>query len=289
MAVTSDEFRAAFAAYRADAAHGVLDTGRYRMRYFTWGSGGRPVVFVHGMSDAARAFIMVMHRLLPQITGIAYELPDGQTDGSHLARYTHEAYAADLVALLDHLNLPKAAVVGSSFGSTVMLAALAAYPERFTHAVSQNGFAHRPLNRWQRQLARSGRFWPGWFADWPEIYRGVMWKVDRPTLSSLPRDVEQFYLSDGGRTPMRASALRSLTIDRTDFRPALPGIRVPVLVLTSDRDTLVPPECGATLLRLLPDARHVEFTNCGHHPQYSHPGPMADAIAAFLQERGSGK
>jgi pimeloyl-ACP methyl ester carboxylesterase len=282
MAVTTDEFRAALAAFRAEAVHGVLDTGRYSMRYFTWGRSGPPVVFVHGMSDGARAFVPVMHRLLPQFSCVAYELPDGLTDGSRLARYTHEGYAADLVALLDHLKLPRAAVVGSSFGSTVMFASLAAFPDRFTHGVSQNGFAHRPLNRWQRQLARSARFWPGWFADWPEIHRAVMWRVDRHMLAALPPEVERFYLATSARTPMRASALRSLAIGRADLRPALPAIRVPVLLLTGDRDTLVPPVCAETLLRHLPDARHVEFAGCGHHPQYSHPGPMADAIAAFL-------
>jgi len=280
MTATAEEYRSAFAAFRRDAVRSVLDTGRYRMRYFAWGS-GPPVVFVHGMADASRAFVMVMHRLVQRFTCIGYELPDGLTDGSHLARYSHREYTADLLALLDHLNLSRAAVVGSSFGSTVMLAALAA-SDRFTHGVSQNGFAHRPLNRWQRQLARSARFWPGWFADWPEIHRAVMWRVERPTLSVLPSDVVELFLANGARTPIRASALRSLAIDRVDLRPHLPTIRVPMLLLTGDRDPLVPPRCAETLERGLPNVRRIEFTNCGHYPQYTHPGPMADAIASFL-------
>jgi len=59
---TAEELRAALTAFRHDAKHGTLDTGRYRMRFFVWGS-GPPLVFVHGMADAARAFVMVMHRL----------------------------------------------------------------------------------------------------------------------------------------------------------------------------------------------------------------------------------
>lgn len=281
MIATTEEFRSAITAFRAEASTGALDTGRYRMRYFVWGS-GPPVVFIHGMSDAGRAFLMVMHRLVPRHTCIAYELPDGLTDGSRLARYTHADYTADLLALLDHLTLPRAAVVGSSFGSTIALAALAAAPTHFTHGVLQNGFAHRPLTRWQRQLARSARFWPGWFADWPEIHRAVMRRVERPTVSVLPPEVAEFFLTHGARTPIRASALRSLAIDRTDLRPLLPTIRTPVLLLTGDHDPLVPTSCAATLLRGLHDVRRVEFTNCGHYPQYTHPGPMAQAIEKFL-------
>ncbi|MCE9563317.1 MAG: alpha/beta hydrolase [Planctomycetes bacterium] len=281
MIVTTEEYHSAFVAFRAKAVRGVLDTGRYRMRYFVWGS-GPPVVFVHGMADHASAFVMSMHRLVERFTCIAYELPDGLTDGAYLARYTYQDYTADLLALLDHLSFPRVAVVGSSFGSTIMLASLATAPDRFTHGVSQNGFAYRPLTRWQRQLALSARFWPGWFADWPEIYRFVTWQVERPTLSILPPEVARFYLANGGQTPIRASAIRSLLFGRTDLRPLLPSISIPMLLLTGDHDPLVPPSCAADLERGLPNVRRVEFVNCGHHPQYSHPGPMSDAIATFL-------
>jgi pimeloyl-ACP methyl ester carboxylesterase len=281
MIVTTEEFRAAWRAFQGQAEHRTLDTGRYRMRYFTWGS-GPPIVFIHGMADAARAFIMVMHPLVANHTCIAYELPNGHTDGCRLVRYTLADYTADLLALLDHLTLPRVTVLGSSFGSPITLASLAATPQRFTHGIIQNGFAYRPLNPAQRILAHLARFWPGWFGDWPEIFRAVMWQVDRPTLSILSREVEQFYLSNGGRTPLSASALRSITIDQTDLRPALPGFRMPMLLLTSDRDTLVPPVCWEEMLRLLPDVRRVNFPNAGHHPHYSHPAPMAEAIAAFL-------
>jgi pimeloyl-ACP methyl ester carboxylesterase len=282
--VTAEELHSALAAFRAEARHGTLDTERYRMRYFAWGS-GPPVVFIHGMADTAGAFAMVMHRLASRFTCIAYELADGTTDGSRLARYTPADYTADLLALLDHIGITRAAVVGSSFGSTIAIHSLAAAPDRFTHGVLQNGFAHRPLNRWQRQLARSARFWPGWFGDWPEIHSRVMrWRVDRTTLSALPPAVADFFLKEGCRTPIRASALRTLAIDRTDLRSLLPGIRAPVLLITSDRDQLVPRSCWDEIAARLPGVQRVEFTECGHYTHYTHPGAMAEAIERFLRE-----
>jgi pimeloyl-ACP methyl ester carboxylesterase len=283
MAVTADELSDSLSAFRAAAVRGTFDTGRYRMRYFAWGS-GPPLVFIHGMADAGEAFVMVMRRLVERFTCVAYELPDGTTDGSRLVRYTHADYTADLLALLDHLKFGRAAVVGSSFGSVIALAALAGAPHRFTHGVLQNGFACRPLNRFQRVLARIARYWPGWFADWPEIHAFVMRRVERQTVAAVPPEVAQFFLRHGAHTPIAACALRSLAIDRTDLRPLLPTIRTPVLLITGDCDRLVPRSCWDEIERLLPDAKRQEFAGCGHYPQYTHPALMASTIASFLGE-----
>jgi pimeloyl-ACP methyl ester carboxylesterase len=279
--VSAGQYHAASAAFRAEARHATFDTGRYRMRYFVWGSGS-PVVFIHGMADHAAAFLMVMHRLVPRFNCVGYELPDGLTDGARLARYTLGDYTADVLALLDHLGIARAAVLGSSFGSVIALAALATTPDRFSHGVIQNGFAYRPLNCYQRQLARTARFWPGWFADWPGIHRAVMWLFEGEMLGSLPPEVAHLMLRHGGRNPIRAVALRSLTIDRTDLRHLLPRIGVPLLLLTGDQDRLVPRSCWNEIESLARDVRRVEFAGCGHYPQYTHPGPMAEAIEHFL-------
>jgi pimeloyl-ACP methyl ester carboxylesterase len=281
--VTDADLSGALAAFRRGATHATLDTGRYRMRYFVWGA-GPPLVFLHGMADAARAFVMVMHRLLDRHTCIAYELPNGQTDGSALARYLLRDYVDDLIGLLDHLGLRQVVVLGSSFGSTITIAALAAAPHRFTRSVLQNGFARRPLTGAQRRLSQAARYWPGYFGTWPAIYEAIMSRVERPTLALLPPAVTSFFHEKHGRTPIRASALRTLAIGRTDLRPLLPTIRTPVLLIGGDLDPLVPREIERELEAGLRDVRRVELAPCGHYPQYTHPGAMAEAIRAFLDE-----
>ena len=47
------------ARWRREAITGVCRTGRYRLPYFTWGS-GPPLVFVHGLADRAVSFAPVM-------------------------------------------------------------------------------------------------------------------------------------------------------------------------------------------------------------------------------------
>lgn len=282
--VTAEEFRTASTRFTREARSGVVDTGRYRLGYRAWGS-GPPVVFVHGMADVGRSFLMVMARLAGAFTTVEYDLPDGLSDGCAIGRYTHREYVADLLALLDHLGFRRAAVVGSSFGSTIALSAFAAAPDRFSHGILQGGFARRPLLWWQFRLAQLARFWPGYQGDWPAIHDFVMARVEAHLKAHVPPEVWQFFLANHGRTPCRAAAVRTLTIGATDLRPVLPTLRLPFLQLGGDRDPLVPKPYETEITAAVPGVRRVEFAGCGHYPQYTHPGPMADAIARFLGER----
>ncbi len=275
-----ENLRIAWTAFQRHACFGTLHTGRYHLPYFTWGN-GPPLVFIHGMADAARSFIMVMHRLVDCFTCIGYDLPNGITDGARFAPYRHREYVADVLTLLDHLGHKQVRVVGSSFGSTIAIAALAAHPERFTRGILQGGFARRPLMSWQRRLCQMARYWPGWFGSWPGIYGEVMARVERPTRELLSPEMNRWFLKCGGRTPLRAAALRTLTIGTTDLRGLLPGIRTPILLVGGDRDPLVSRSREAELEAGLPDVRRVEFAPCGHYPHFTHPAALAEEISRF--------
>jgi pimeloyl-ACP methyl ester carboxylesterase len=279
--VTESELQLALRALDANARFEVLRASRYEMRFFVWGA-GPPIVFIHGMADHAKAFAMVMHHIAEQFTCIGYELPDGETDGSRLKTYKHSDYVDDLMELLDHLGFQRVAVLGSSFGSTIALAAMAKVPHRFTKGVLQGSFAYRPLTYAQRILSRTASFWPGWVADWPALYRCIMRRIERPSFSSLPPAVSQFLLETGGHTPLRAMALRSVAIDRLDLRPLLSTIQTPVLMISGDRDPLVPRQCEDAIEHRLSHVQRIEFSDCGHYPHYTHPALMAETIIKFL-------
>lgn len=283
---TSDDLQCALDAFRMGATRGTFESDRYRMRFLTWGC-GPPILFIHGMADTELAFLMVMHRLARRFACIGYSLPDGTADGSRLAGYSLEDYTADMLALLKHLGCEGVSLVGSSFGSIITLAALATEPGRFTCAVLQNGFAHRPLNRYQRALARAARYWPGWFADWPEIHGLAMRRLNRPLFGSISEEVAKYFLQQSGRTPMAAAAYRALAIDQVELRPQLPRIHTPVMLLTGDQDRLVPRQCWADLEAGLPRVGRAEIAGCGHYPQYTHPREMAEAIARFVGEEAA--
>ncbi len=279
---TVETLRTARRRFDTEATPGILQTPRYRLRYWDWGS-GPPLIFVHGMIDTTRSFSMQMRGMVDAgFRCIGYELANGGTDGANLGVYRHPHYAEDLIALLDHLSLPAVDIQGSSFGSTVTLSALARFPDRFERAVLQGGFARRPLIRVERGLARLGRYWP-WKMSELVLRPQVMHRVEGGQFTGCPSEIFEFLLECSGTNPIRAASRRALILDKLDLRPLLSDIPHPILMIGGDRDGLVPRSAEAEVETGCPNARRIEFSPCGHYPQYTMPDPMTSAMVPFLR------
>jgi 3-oxoadipate enol-lactonase len=266
--------------FRREAQRGVCDTGRYRCPYFTWGQ-GPPLVFIHGLSDAGASFILVIARLVEYFRCIAYEMPRGGGDGARLNRYTHADMVDDLFALLDHLGARQGYLLGSSFGSTVTLAAMLARPERIPRGILAGGFAYRRLAPAERLLADLSRYWSGTMAELP-FRTAVLRRSHQGAFAAREPEAWDFYLSQTGGNPIAAVARRALLMHRLDLRPLLSRVQQPVLMVCGDCDPLVGKSCEKALVTGLPHVRRVELVGCGHFPHFTHPEVLAELIREFL-------
>jgi pimeloyl-ACP methyl ester carboxylesterase len=238
------------------------------------------LAFIHGLADMARSFVLVMHALREHFTCVAYELPAGGTDGARLGAYRHRHLVADLHALLDHLGFSRSYVFGSSFGSTIALAAMYDQPHRIPRAVLQGGFACRPLARWERNLCSFVRYLPGPMSTLPLRSR-LTYPAERQRFADH-KDLWDFLQSNNGSQMKAAVARRGLMVPDIDLRPLLPQIRQPVLMLCGAHDPIVPTACEGPLLEGLPHVERVEFPDCGHFPQYTHAPLVAELVRRFL-------
>lgn len=266
--------------FQREAVRGACDTGRYRCSYYTWGM-GPPLVFVPGLVDDSRSYVLPIALLADHFRCIAYDLPTGRGDGARLRHYRHADLVEDLFALLDHLGVARGYIHGSSFGSTITLAAMHTRPERVPRAILQGGFARRPLAFAEVSLARMARYWPGSMRHLPFRATALRHSHYAPFAARDP-NVWQFYVTSTRAFPLSAVAYRALLLHRVDLRPMLAEIRQPVLLICGDADPLVRPWCEEELLRGLPNASRVELSNCGHFPYYTHPELMAELVRRFL-------
>jgi pimeloyl-ACP methyl ester carboxylesterase len=263
-----------------EAAHGICDTGRYRARYFSWGT-GPPLLFVPGVAALGRSFVLTIARLAAEFRCIAYDLPTGCGDGARLGRYRHADLVADVFALLNHLGIQQTYLFGSSFGSTIALAAMHSAPARFPRAIIQGGFACRPLARAELVLARMARYWPGRMRLVPFRAKAMRLAHYGPFASCEP-DLWDHFVQYTGSVPIATLARHALLLHQTDLRPILPAIRQPVLMVCGDRDPLVRQCHEEILLSGLPNVRRLELANCGHFPYLTHAEPLAEIIRQFL-------
>lgn len=114
--------------------------GGYSIHYEVHGE-GKPVILLHGIcvsfagNFAGFGWVDSLHRQGMQVIGLDF-LGHGKSDKPHAPEaYGSHNLGADVVALLDHLNLTAASLVGFSLGSAVALHLLHTHPERFGRSV----------------------------------------------------------------------------------------------------------------------------------------------------------
>ena len=212
---------------------------------------------------------------------IAYDYPNGGEDGARLRRYTHADLVEDVWALLDCAGVRQGFVFGSSFGSTVALAALRARPERLRRGVLQGGFARRPLAPAEALLARLARYWPRSMNALP-LRKTVFRHGHSGPFAGRAPEMWEFFLAQTGMPPIRAVARRgavpaprgpSAAIGRSSSAGAhglrrlrssgKPGLRAGAAEGAAERGA---PRVGA----------------CGHFPQFTHPEVLAEVVSRFL-------
>lgn len=90
---------------------------------------GPPVVLIHGFSLDRRMWDPVVPLLATDFTVIRYDLR-GFGESFPMDLYLGYSHAEDLTALMDHLEVSRAGLVGFSFGGQVALTMAIAAPER---------------------------------------------------------------------------------------------------------------------------------------------------------------
>jgi pimeloyl-ACP methyl ester carboxylesterase len=279
-ALPSIDLTEARARFEKETTRGICRTAHYRMPYYVWGE-GPPLVFVHGVADSSHSFLMPISRLSAHFRCIAYDLPTGRGDRARIRGWTHDDLVRDLWTLLDHLDIRQSYLFGSSFGSTIVVRAMAQQPERVPRAVLQGGLAHRPLTSRERWVARVAQYIPGTVA----ILRGregIMRKINGAEFAGRPEEVWRYFIDRTALTPLATLGRQALVLDRVDVRALLPQVRQPVLLVCGDRDTVVPGYFQDVLLEGLPNAGRVTIRDCGHVPSYTHPEALAEVVRQFL-------
>jgi pimeloyl-ACP methyl ester carboxylesterase len=110
----------------------------HRLAYTSFGSGPRTCVLVHGLLLSQK-----MHRPLAKDLAARGNrvltldlLGHGRSDRPRdMGRYSMSAFGAEVVGLLDHLDIDEAVIAGTSLGANTALEVLSLAPERVRGAV----------------------------------------------------------------------------------------------------------------------------------------------------------
>lgn len=238
---------------------------------------GAPIVFLHGWPDSWFSFSRVL-RLLPKTSrAVAFDQRGfGESDHVDLG-YSLPALAADAVALLDVLDIERAAIVGHSYGSFVAREVAIAHPQRVISLVLiGTGFSTRtPVTTGLQEALRT----------LPDPIPEPFAREFQASTACRPLPPEFFdqIVAESLKIPARLWPVMIDALVRYDATAALGKIRAPTLLLWGDRDALFSRAEQDQFLAAVPGARLRVYEEAGHCPNWELPEEVATDIVRFVQ------
>lgn len=279
-----------------------------RMAYMdvapTANGNGKTVVLLHGKSFMGDYWGPTIKMLAAK--GYRVVVPDQLGFGKSAKpdiRYSFDLLATNTKALLDHLGVKEAAIVGHSFGGMLATYFARDYPDVTKVLVLENpigledyrsAIPPQPLDALfkteMQQTPQSYRtFLKAFFVGWPaeaehyaQIFAGVLQSPEYPRYA-------------------KASALTYQMMYEQPIRHEYHLLKMPTLLVIGQSDRSVffrryaspeaikPlghwPELGRAAVKELPDGKLVEIENAGHVSHIEQPEKFQAALADFLAAR----
>ncbi|ROS38660.1 alpha/beta fold hydrolase [Amycolatopsis thermoflava] len=252
---------------------------------------GTPVVLIHGYplnghswEKQERVLLAAGYRV------ITYDRRGFGQSSQPTVGYDYDTFAADLKALLDHLELDDVVLVGFSMGTGEVTRYLGTYgSDRVRKAVLMGAIPPYLLKT----------------DDNPEgvdksVFEDIKAAVVKDRPAYFKEFLDNFYNVDtyaGTRISEQAwqnsfnvavaasahAAYACVDTWLTDFRDDLPRIDVPVLLIHGDADRILPYEATAARLPgLVKDLEFVTVPGGPHNIAWTHPDEVNTALLDFL-------
>jgi len=242
------------------------------------------VIMLHGLGSSLQTWEPWAQTLSARFRVIRFDLPGfGLTGADPTGDYSDDRGMAVLLALMDALSVPHAALIGNSMGGKLAWMFAATYPARVDRLVlvSPDGYA-------------SPGFEYGKPAEVPLIARLLPYTLPRwmlranlaPAYADASRLTEAVV--DRYRDLMLAPGVRQALLERTAQvllqppEPLLGRIEAPTLLVWGERDGLIPFSNAQDYMKAIRHCRLVSLPDLGHVPQEEDPARSLVPVEAFL-------
>lgn len=235
-----------------------------RIAYRVQESVGPTLILLHGFGGS----LLAWEGLLPKLTCgrvITVDLLGFGASSQPNADYDLETHRRHLVGVMDALGIPKAVLVGGSFGASLTLWTAAQSPDRVVAAIA---------------MAPSGM--PGELhSPWP---RSFLFRPGLPNSAAMALARSPLF----GGLFANSQARQGLGISGSygpEFEAAMSKVRAPVMLFWSPGDPTAPYSYRDRYLRAIPHAKLITFAErSGHNIAGAEPDRAAQHICEFVAE-----
>jgi 3-oxoadipate enol-lactonase len=244
-----------------------------------------PLVFLHGIGGAARAWRGQLRAFSDRYHAIAWDMP-GYGGSAPLPSVSIAAFANALKDFLQQVGAVKPTLVGHSIGGMIVQQLLANEPG-IAHAVvlAQTSPAFgKPDGDWQKEFidARLGPLDRGetMASLAPKLVADLVGDDADPDGIKLALDCMASVPEASYRAAMKSML-------GFDLRKSLGKISAPTLVLAGTKDRNAPAQMVKKMASFIPNATYVELEGVGHLAALEQPAEFNTVLGDFLRMASS--
>jgi pimeloyl-ACP methyl ester carboxylesterase len=262
-----------------------LPSGGISLFYESTGD-GTPVVFVHEFSGDSRSWEpQVRHfaRTYRCVTFNARGYPPSDVP-AQASSYSQDLAVADVLAVLDALEIPRAHLVGLSMGGFTALHTGLRHPDRVRSlAIAGVGYGVTREEGWRQDAEHLADFYRDDPVTAANSHGSAPGRV--PFMVKDPRGYQEFLAQLRGHDPAGSSnTMRGVQARRPnllDLEAELGALPVPLLVICGDEDDQCL-EASLYLKRACPMAGLAVLPRTGHTLNLEEPGAFSALAGEFI-------
>ncbi|CAB3918872.1 alpha/beta fold hydrolase [Achromobacter deleyi] len=251
-----------------------------RQHYLRYGgerAGRDAVIVIPGITSPAATWGFVAERLGRQFDTYVLDVRGrGLTSSGPDLDYGLDAQATDVVALAQALGLTRYALVGHSMGGRIAVRAASRAPQGLTRLVIVDPPVSGPGRRaYPANLA--------WYVDSIRQATHGMSAEDMRAFCPTWTDEQRALRAQWLHTCFEPAIVQSFEdFGRDDIHANLPGVKVPLLLMTAERGGVVGDDDVAEWQTLAPQTQHVRVPDAGHMIPWDNEAGFHAALGDFL-------
>ena len=261
--------------------------------------GGRdaaPLVLVHGLGEHVGYWRHNVGPLSARYRVVALDLPGYGRSSKPAAEFSMRGYAETVRALMDHLGIDRAVVVGHSMGGQVALTFALRHPERLEGLILAAPAGIEAFDEGEAAFLRQHTTTESIKAQGEDAIRGNYrnnlffgWK---PEYEALVKERVRLGRSEEFERYAWAVVQGVRAMLAEPVRGRLGEIQAPTLVVFGYQDALIPnpflhggetKAVGEEAAGAIPNAELVMVDGAGHRVQYERPEKFNDVVIRWLQ------
>ena len=243
----------------------------------------QPIVFANSLGTDFRIWDDVITALQSahenKFRFITYDKRGHGLSDAPLAPYKMDDHIDDLVALLEHLNIDQAIMVGLSVGGMIAQGIATRSPERIKAVVlSDTGHKIGDEEIWNERISSIRK------TGMASISTGVMERWFSKNFHQNHKVQMSLFKNMLERTPLEGYLGTCAALRDCDLTQSTANLTLPVLAIVGSEDVATTPQLMQQTCDLIKGSRLEIIDGVGHLPCIEKPETTAQLIAEFLTE-----